>query len=433
MSPCKRSLKIGRLLASAKTLLCTHDIFILVFIAFTIRLILLPFTGDDHDTWIWHKIGRSIVDLHMNPYDYNLINPKLATDPYSYPIPWALFCALAYYLYTFYPTTEAMLFFQKLPLAIADVAIGILVGRLTYLFTGKVKLERVAMALYLFNPYAVFVSSIYNQFDSLPSLFCMLALFFFLKGRKDLSALSLGVAIAFKEYPVILLPTFLIFEQNWKRRIRYLLFGLTPIIILSIPFLALNYQSYLYAFTFQHTWAGNFTYWALIYSFFGVPRYRGEELLPQQIAWVNDAFVLIVMVCLYLFLSRSQKEVSHGLPKSLLATILVFFSSYRFIQNNHPIWGIPFSIIDGVTRNRRFGLFWWNLPLFIYLSLYWWYFLYPRPDFLVELFKYGIWHDLRGIVACVIFPIFTIAYFITLFGRGYFKFPSPNFPDKLAK
>jgi len=427
MPPYNRLQKIGQLLTSAKAFLCHQDILILVFLAFAIRLVVLPFTGDDHDSWIWYRVGRSIVYLHMNPYDYNLVNPKLAADPYSYPIPWALFCALAYHLYTLYPTTEAMLFFQKLPLAIADIIIGIFVGKLTYLLTGKMKLARIATVLYLFNPYAVFISSIYDQFDSLPSLFCILALFFFLKGKKDLSSLSLGVAIAFKEYPVILLPTFLIFEQNWKRRVRYLFFGLTPIIALSIPFLLLNYQSYLYAFTFQHTWAGNFTYWALIYSLFGVPRYRGEELLPRQIALVNDAFVLVVMISLYLFLGRFQKEGSHGLAKSLLATILVFFSSYRFIQNNHPVWGIPFSIVDGTTRNRRFGPFWWNLPLILYLSLYWWYFLYPRPDFLVDLFKFGVWHDLRGVIACVIFPFFTLIYFITLFRKGNFKFPSLKF------
>jgi len=376
-----------------------------------VRLLVAPFFGDSYDAWVWHVIASAWVRRGMNPYYYNLHHARLYVDPYSYPVPWAILCAISYFFSGPLPDNDGItiLVLQKIPVIVADIVLGVMLGKVVLDATGSGKAKRIAMASYLLNPYTFMGSVLYFQFDAIPVLFTVLALYFFKKGEVELSAVSLGMGIAFKMYPIILLPVFLIFLKE-KRMSFSLLSGL-PIVSCALPFIVLDFSGFSHALFYQSNWSGNSTYWRLIWMRLGFNYYpRGEtSLLLTQVTLVNTVITVSSLLMLYFYLLKRVDRVS--LERGILLAFLVFFVAYRFIQDNHAMWAIPFAIMDGIINRNRFERLWY-IPLLFYTGTRWFYYLLSIPSWLGGFYYLELIWKIRDLTMFLVFPAFTFVYLL---------------------
>lgn len=385
---------------------------VIILIGLLARLAVSPFFGDSYDAWVWHVIASAWVRRGINPYDYNLHQVRLYMDPYSYPVPWALLCTVGYFFSGPLPDYGGItiLVLQKIPVITADILLGVMLGKVVFDATGSSKAKKIAMASYLLNPYVFMGSALYFQFDAIPALFTVLALYFFKKDEVELAAVSLGMGIAFKIYPIILLPVFLVFLK--KRRLSFSLLSALPMASCSLPFLIFNFSGFFHALFYQSNWSGNFTYWRIIWTRLGFDYYPREESSPllAQVALINTVITVSSLLLLYLYLLRHVDRVS--LERGILLTLLVFFITYRFIQDNHAMWAIPFAIMDGIINRNRFERIWY-MPLLFYTGTRWFYYLLSIPSWLGGFYYLDLIWKLRELTMILVFPEITFAYLLS--------------------
>ena len=90
--------------------------------------------------------------------------------------------------------------------------------------------------LYAVNPLPVLVTSYHGQFEEIPLLFIVLALFL-LAGERQAnwavaaSALLLGVAVAYKTWPLLFLPALVMAAHGLRRKALYVPLALVPLAI----------------------------------------------------------------------------------------------------------------------------------------------------------------------------------------------------------
>jgi hypothetical protein len=114
------------------------------------------------------------------------------------------------------------------------------------------KLGRELKPLYLLLP-SIVIYGIYN-FDLFHAMFVMLSLLALLYGRKSSSAVSLGLAISTKLVSAVVIPVFLIEIHNRREAARFLASVLGVVAAFNLPFMVVNFQSWLQTYTYLKAW-----------------------------------------------------------------------------------------------------------------------------------------------------------------------------------
>ncbi|MFZ5425140.1 MAG: glycosyltransferase 87 family protein [Patescibacteria group bacterium] len=121
-------------------------------------------------------------------------------------------------------------YFWKIPVLLADLGIGILLVKELY---KKNYLALIFSLLFWYiNPF-IYLKRDYITSDPIPMFFMMLALFY-LKKDDVISGASYALAIAFKSFPVLLFPLFLL---KSKSKVKFLTAGFIIALVMSIPFM----------------------------------------------------------------------------------------------------------------------------------------------------------------------------------------------------
>jgi len=326
----------------------------------SMRLILSPFSGDmKHDVHIWIKTGEYLYQ-GRNPYTFNFFLNTSAEDNIGYMAPWPLLNGVSFWLSSslFPGNIYALVAMIKLPVIIADLAIGLLIYRFILKHTQNLESARRGLSLWLFNPLVVFVSSIYGMFDSLPTLFTLLSISYFTEDRYDLSAVCLAIGIAFKTYPIITVPLLLMFLSNMgmkSRAVRYLKVISLVLLSFSLPFLLWDWRSYV-CNVICHLWR----------PIHGFPLVDALQFfLGTYLADVSlSCFLIGVPLTLALFHRSNPPE--NIAFNGFLAVLLSFLASFKVLHDNFFVWVLPFIIIDAkVWHPRREGFRWLYIPFFI--------------------------------------------------------------------
>ena len=95
--------------------------------------------------------------------------------------------------------------------------------------------------------------TVYN-WDIIAIFFTTLSIYYYLKGGKVKSAISLGLGISAKLYPCMLIPVYMLEENNWKSRLRALLAPLAVFMILNLPFILVNFSGWFQTWEFHAGW-----------------------------------------------------------------------------------------------------------------------------------------------------------------------------------
>ncbi len=142
-----------------------------------------------------------------------------------------------------------------IPLFLFGVGTGWIVHKITYKLTKNETQSNIATLIYFLNPFTLLYSSFTWLNPSIYTFFVVLSFYFLLKSKYTYSLASLGIATMYKQFAIIFFPLVLIYiikqnktekvGANFKTVIKYALTFSLTILIISLPFLIVDYQVYI--------------------------------------------------------------------------------------------------------------------------------------------------------------------------------------------
>ncbi len=229
------------------------------------------------------------------------------------------------------------LFVIKFPYLFFDLAVAYLL----YGYFDNAKNKYTALLLWLFNPLTLYSTYAMGVFDIIPVFFTVLSAYYLKKKKISLSSLSLGLGIAFKMYPVFLLP-FIIFKSrdNLKDKLKNLFISLLPVILTNLP--------YIYSHAYRY----------MVFS----PKSQKMMYMQFMLSGAEGLYpFLLILVLLYLFAHSASFK-----PKYYISYFLTLFLLLFSVTHYHPqwfIWMSPFLIIEVI--NYKFQEWYLYLALLI--------------------------------------------------------------------
>ncbi len=194
---------------------------------------------------------------------------------------------------------------------------------------------------YLFNPFVILVSSIWGTIDPVPVMFVTVGLYYLLRNPRnpDLAAFLLGLGIAFKLYPLILVPIAIATVPHLFTKIRFLILAITPFLATSLPALIYSphqYFSVLTGFTTGIVSNGLGLYLSLwwLLQISGV-RITATTLLLDELLYIFFIFVL----------SWAALKGKLSLIRATTIAILALFISAPRLNENYFLWALPITLI----------------------------------------------------------------------------------------
>lgn len=198
---------------------------------------------------------------------------------------------------------------------------------------------------YALNPIPVFVSAYHGQFDAIPALFTLLALYWL--DKSPLAAGGwLGLGILDKSWPMLAFPSLLIGTQGWRRRL--LLLGATLAVSLAGVGVYVNVFSadpmVVLGRALGYNWGVGI--WGYTYFFRMFSVLRPDSAAPFY--WLVRYGRYLALAALGLvWLVRARKEP----PGAGILTILVaFFATTHAFSIQYLMWVVPFAILNQEYR-----------------------------------------------------------------------------------
>lgn len=311
-----------------------HYILILCFsIAFIVRLFIAALGGSRH--WDFRDLtatGRLLLegkmpyrDIDIGKADY----PPLISYTMMVTV---FFCG-------------DFLFLCKLPFIICDL----LIGYVLYIFAKEWQVDRDTIShrnyamtlLYLFLPYPIFESSYIGRFDSIPTLFVLLTLYFLQKKRYDYAGVFWGVGIMYKWFPVIIAPVIFLYffkTQKLKEFTRFILITCFVCFLISLPFLIIAPNQYVSRYLYHLTGRAISTDLA-VYSLYSY--LTADYSISVRIVSTIIQVVVLVGVFWKFLISRKAFE----LPFVLIIFSGLFLNAFvlfnRIINPQYFFWYFP--------------------------------------------------------------------------------------------
>jgi hypothetical protein len=234
------------------------------------------------------------------------------------------------------PGLSWYLFILKFPYLIFDFAVAYIL----YKYFDKSHLKYFAFLFWIFNPITLYATFCMGVFDIIPVFFTVLSAYYLQKQKLSLSALSMGFGIAFKIYPIFLLPFIIFKSDKWLLRIKTSIISLLPVIITNLPFVFSSAYRY------------------MVFS----PKSQKMFYMQWMLSGAEGLFpFLLILIILYL-LSQNKSLRPKFYITYFLSVFLLLFSVTHF----HPqwfIWITPFLIIE--LLNYHFKEAWLYLSLIL--------------------------------------------------------------------
>lgn len=241
--------------------------------------------------------------------------------------------------------TFRYLFILKLPYLIFDLLTAFLI---TKFFDTEIN-KRKAFILWLFNPLSISIIYIFSNIDIIPVTLSLASLLLLQKKMFIIGGLTLGLAIGFKQYPVLFLPFIMLFIKDF-RKLMLMVCTIFGVIIATIaPF-----------------WSTAFVHSALVSSlttrlaFPGIGIGFGEALMVG----------VVTLSVLFFYSLTERNEIVNKLWYYLTAVLLLVFSTIHF-HIQWLLWIIPFLILLSIFHTNLSKLVWiWACLAFLIPLLY---------------------------------------------------------------
>lgn len=210
------------------------------------------------------------------------------------------------------------------------------------------------------------IGSLYINWDIWAVAAALLAIFLFKHERHDLSALALGVAIATKFFPVVLLlPVILFFKGQLSKTIRYLA-------ITSLSWLAINLPIALTSFEgWSRFYKMNFDRSNDLGSIWYALQLRGITIENSTLI----SLVLVILAALAITNSANQSKVRSFETFAITSflTVAAFVTISKVYSPQYVIWLTPLALVALRRRVDRSAFWIWQGGEAIYHVAIWQY------------------------------------------------------------
>ncbi len=198
----------------------------------------------------------------ISPYDPLLKEELLAYIPYypsqynwyAYPpLPLFIF-SLGYLLYMIFSKLtgiEGLLFerfFVGLVISLGDILLAYFSYKLGIEISGQNKAEKIERAI-LFNPFIIFVSSLWGMIDSWSAAFLVGSIYFIVKRENKKAAIFFGLSALVKQLTILLAPLFLAYlikKSSIKDLLMFIITSVSTFLFVSFPFLMMHPNNFIY-------------------------------------------------------------------------------------------------------------------------------------------------------------------------------------------
>ena len=405
-----RSKSVFHTLASRVLNVVRHPLLFSLLLGTIVRLALAPWTEQRWDSYIDRLMGAYVIGYGISPLIPEKSCACLPILNFSYPPLWLFFLVLAFRVWQLltgfqFPPAAGALWAQglssgnifqayrsfvpgnlplldlmfKSPIIVSDAAIGYLI----WAIAGKTKrAARVSLFGWLLNPYAITVSAVWGEFDSIAILFMLLSIYYLLQRKTVKSAFWLGMGTSTKIFPGLLLPSIILFLVINRRdqTARYLLgFATTTVAafssLLLFPY-PIEYISRLLVGRATPNFNGTTIFsglsWTVVLN--ALPS-------PPQIPLV---LILLPLTLTFVIVPSRRHLQEEYLLVFLAASLLCIYLSYPTINVQYPLWAVPMlSIlaIQGKIRKSILAIFSAIPALMLYTAFNPIYFISPALIF----------------------------------------------------
>ena len=290
-------------------------------------------------------------------------------------------------------------FYFKLPTIISEIILGFVIYKMSREYTNNERLAYWTSALFLLNPWIYFQTIVFGHFDSIPTLFMVLAIYLLIKERPKFSAVSLGIGIMYKIFPVVIFPIIVIYfirQKRWQRMIEYIIIVAIVCVITSLPFLIISYEDFISKTLHIVGVAprGLAIHRVLIY--FVLRAGMSKQIVYSVMGILQVAGLLISWL---LFISRKTVNAKFALLEESTFFLLIFLLFSRFLQEQYATWVIPFLILYFLIKN----------PVSPQLGDMVLYYAYTCAPFFYRVVKWRVWFSLYDDFSFVFFSTFILS------------------------
>jgi uncharacterized membrane protein len=311
-----------------------------------------------HDLNIYFRSSLYLMEGKLPYRDFNLEYPPLALLPFVVPRLVTLGLASNYYIYAFVFLLENIFF--------STITMLLLLRVPSLRASPRLKIR----ALVFYTLFVLAVSPVILwRYDLFPTLLTVIALVAVLYHRPTLAGISLGLGVAAKLYPLVLLPVFTVyfFANKAYRSILHLWLGAIGAIFLSfLPFF-IAAQNKIFSFLTYHKERGLqieslpagiislIHKWGFI-NVESVAGYGSRNIISP---FDNVILTLLpwLLILLYIFMlvkcwfhfreERFQSEFvkAESLVVYTLLALLIFIITNKVFSPQYMIWIIPFAAL----------------------------------------------------------------------------------------
>ena len=347
----------------------------------------LPELSQDFYRYLW---DGQVQQLGMNPYLYT---PENLIDIVIFPDVHLLFDkmgSLSAGNYSNYPPASQYIFRLAAFFSQHHLLDGVVILRSIYFigelflfffgisFLKKLRFDPLNIAWYFLNP-LVIIEGIGNLHgESLMCCFMLISLFFIIQKRCFIGGIFMGISVAIKLLPLLIIPVFYKY-LDWRK---FSLFCLG--IGLSSVFFWVSFWEGNMASQYKNTIDLWFTTFEFNGSLYNILRAIGYKLkgynIIRKLGQVTP-FIVIGLVGIFTFI-RSNRT-----AESLIKSILFSLSCYFFISTTVHPWYIINLLFFGILSGYAYPLVW-------SLTVFWSYSVYGNSGFevntTIQFFEYLI-------------------------------------------
>jgi hypothetical protein len=264
-----------------------------------------------------------------------------------------------------YKTFQNLLLYDlvlKIPIIVANISLAYLVANILRKLGADEKVARKARVFLLFNPFLLYATSAWGQFDSMVALLSLLALLLLSEGRLTYSAVLLALAISFKPTPLPLVPVIFVYLQGrpLERVLKYFaIFSICVLLFVVSPFAIMRWDP---TIILQH-WNYHFSVVDGLSFITILELMRNSYELPGL--WWLVGMVWVPALGISIFALKPGDKGFLELLKKSTALIMVFFLFQVRVTEPNIVLILPFVLIltSMGALDRRALTAVWVLPL----------------------------------------------------------------------
>jgi hypothetical protein len=246
------------------------------------------------------------------------------------------------------PSISLLFFFLKLPIIVADVLSGLLIYKIVLMRSNSHKTAYKTFRVWFYNPIITLLAEMFGSIDVVAAMLVLACIYYFMRNRLVLSSVFLLVGIAFRTYPLLILPILLIILcRREERRIKdigiFITFTVLPLIALFMFLTLVTNGAFLEAVSFGQVEYPYFLGPLLYFSFI-------ENITQAEPISVTIALFILVLFVIY----DHEKEAGNDRKNfrgdnnvtSYVFMLLLALFAFSYWNPQFLLWILPFATLD---------------------------------------------------------------------------------------